>query len=51
MTEEKVDAFTKLYPAGFPKGQYFIAVKEMVIEKYEFRTEMGQLYKCNPLVY
>ena len=46
MTEEKVDVFTKLYPAGFPEGQYFIAVKELVIEWEDYQNEYCGYVEC-----
>ena len=46
MTEEKVDVFTKLQSAGFPEGQYFIAVKELVIEWEDYQNEYSGYVEC-----
>ena len=39
ITEKEGNIFSKPHPVGFPRGQYYIAVKELVIEWEEYQKE------------
>ena len=47
ITEKEGNIFSKPHPVGFPRGQYYIAVKELVIEWEEYQKEYCGYVECS----